>query len=236
MKLYQMTYPETGITYRLIYIDIEQKIDGHLFMFGLDRGYGYERFIVDRNLHPAAQRYDAVNIEEVDILNEIFEGSGPVMIVGYTATELEWIKSLASTYGFSIPDCTKYMDAKKGAQKWAATERRGELKNLPPLLATRDPFNRPRIKSLVSIARLIGINPPFDYGYGITTTRFNNAAAKLAAGGSFEKLTRVSKAKLTKAMKHNQFDVETMVQLVGVVYQQKRAALLNATYSPFAEI
>ena len=234
MKLYQMTHPETGITYRLIYIDIEQKIDGHLFMFGLDRGTGYERFLVDKNLHLAAERYGAVNIDEPDILGEIFQNEGPVMIVGYTTTELEWINSLASRYGFSIPACTMYMDAKKGAQKWAATERRGELRNLPPLLVTHDRRNRPSIRSLVSIARLIGINPPLDYGYGITTKRFNNAATKLSTGGSFEKLTRVSKAKLTKAMKHNQFDVETMVQLVGVVYQQKKGALLNAAQGPFA--
>ena len=73
MKLYQMTHPETGIIYRLIYIDIEQKIDGHLFMFGLDRGNGYERFMVDKNLHLAAEHYGAVNIDEPDILGEIFQ-------------------------------------------------------------------------------------------------------------------------------------------------------------------
>ena len=55
MKLYQMTCPENGMTYRLIYIDIERKIDGHLFMFGLDRGNGYERFMVDDNLHTLPQ-------------------------------------------------------------------------------------------------------------------------------------------------------------------------------------
>ena len=117
MKLYQMTHPETGITYRLIYIDIEQKIDGHLFMFGLDRGTGYERFMVDKNLHLAAERYGAVNIDEPDILGEIFQNEGPVMIVGYTATELEWINSLACRFGFSIPECTLYLDAKRGAHR-----------------------------------------------------------------------------------------------------------------------
>ena len=76
MKLYQMTHSETGIIYRLIYIDIEQKIDGHLFMFGLDRGTGYERFMVDKNLHLAAEHYGAVNIDEPDILGEIFQNEG----------------------------------------------------------------------------------------------------------------------------------------------------------------
>ena len=80
MKLYQMTYPETGITYRLIYIDIERKIDGHLFMFGLDRGNGYERFIVDKNLQLAAERYGAVNIDEADILKEIFREKDSVIV------------------------------------------------------------------------------------------------------------------------------------------------------------
>ena len=234
MKLYQMTYPETGINYRLIYIDIERKIDGHLFMFGLDRGNGYERFIVDKNLQLAAERYGAVNIDEADILKEIFREKDSVMIVGYTTAELEWINSLACRFGFSIPECTMYMDAKKGAQKWAATERRGELRKLPRLSVTHHRFNQPSIRSLVSVVRLIGINPPSDYGYAITSGRFEYAARRLGSRGSFDSLTRVTKAKLTKAMKHNQFDVESMVELVALVFQQKRSALFKAIQSPSA--
>ena len=50
------------------------------------------------------------------------------MIVGYTATELEWINSLACGFGFSIPECTLYMDAKRCTEV-DATERRGELRH-----------------------------------------------------------------------------------------------------------
>ena len=227
MKLYELTYPETGVTYRLVYIDIERKIDGHLFMFGLDRGHGYERFVVDENLYPAAERYEAIAINEKNILPEIFQTSEPLMIVGYTKTELEWIRCLSDRFGFDIPQTTLYLDAKRGAQKWAATERRGELKELPVMLITHSRFNRPNLKSLVSIARLIGIEPPSDYGYAITSSRFSYAADQLSKKGCFSKLTKVTKAKLTKAMKHNRFDVETMVRLTGVVFQQRKSALID---------
>jgi hypothetical protein len=227
MKLYEIAHPDTGLVYPLIYIDIERRIDGHLFMFGLDRGTGYERFIVDRNLRPAAERYNAYIIDEDYILQEIFRDQKPTIIVGYTATEFEWIRSLASRYSFSIPNNSMYIDAKKGAQKWASSEHRGELRNLPPLSPTRHRLNRPSMKSLVSMVRLIEVHPPCDYGYGITSGRFGYVAERLASCKSFEKLSRVAKVKLTRAMKHNKFDVETMVQLFGLVSQQRPSVLFN---------
>jgi len=53
----------------------------------------------------------------------------------------------------------------------------------------------------------------------------------LETRGSFEKLTKVVKGKLTKAMKHNQFDVEAMVKLVGVVYRE-RPSILDGAVKP----
>mgnify|MGYP006863219369 FL=1 len=231
MKLYQMTCPENGITYGLTYIDIEQKIDGHLFMFGLDRGDGYERFVVDCNLHAAAERYEAIPITEAEILKEIFRGDDALMIVGYTETELNWVCELVRKYCFKVPMPVKYLDAKLGIQKWASMDKRGVLRNMPPLLVTKKKRNRPGLRSLISVARLIDIPVPSDYGYGITSERFTHASRMLETRGSFGKLTKVVKGKLTKAMKHNQFDVETMVKLVGVVYRE-RPSILDGAVKP----
>ena len=231
MKLYQMTCPENGITYRLIYIDIERKIDGHLFMFGLDRGNGYKKFMVDDNLQAAAERYEALPIKEADIPREIFRGDDAMMIVGYTETELSWVCELVRRYCFRVPMPVKYLDAKRGIQKWASMDKRGVLRNMPPLLVTKKKRNRPGLRSLISVARLIDIPVPSDYGYGITSERFTHASRMLETRGSFEKLTKVVKGKLTKAMKHNQFDVEAMVNLVGVVYRE-RPSILDGAVKP----
>ena len=48
---------------------------------------------------------------------------------------------------------------------------------------------------------------------------------------ALKKLTKVVKGKLTKAMKHNQFDVEVMVKLVGVVYKE-RPSILDSAIKP----
>ena len=98
---------------------------------------------------------------------------------------------------------------------------------MPPLLATKKQRNRPGLRSLISVARLVDIPVPSDYGYGITSERFTHASRMLESRGSFEKLTQVVKGKLTKAMKHNQFDVEAMVKLVGVIYRERPSSLYS---------
>ena len=217
MKLSEITDSNTGTTYRLVYVDIEQRKNGHLYMFGIDRGDGYEPYFVDDHFQLAANNYGATPIHESRIVEEIFAGDQPVIVVGYTEAELWWLVDLAHRRKLEMPDTAVYLDAKATAQKWARTSRRGELRQLPDLLASRKKRDRPRLKSLVSIARLIGIEMPKDYGYGITSERFRFAIESIRKRGSFEAATPTAKSKETKAVKHNRYDVETMAALVGVI-------------------
>jgi len=217
MKLSEITDSNTGTTYRLIYVDVEQRKNGHLYMFGLDRGNGYQPYFVDEHFQLAVNNYDASLIQECQIVDEIFAGDQPVIVVGYTEAELWWLIDLAHRYNAEIPDTAVYLDAKATAQKWARTSRRGELRQLPDLLASRKKRDRPRLKSLVSIARLIGIEMPKDYGYGITSERFRFAIDSIRKRGSFEAATPTAKGKATKAVKHNRYDVDTMAALMSVI-------------------
>ena len=220
MKLSEITDSNTGITYRLIYVDVEQRKNGHLYMFGIDRGDGYQPYFVDEHFQLAVNNYDAIPIQECQIVDEIFAGDQPVIVVGYTEAELWWLIDLAHRYNAEIPDTAVYLDAKATAQKWARTSRRGELRQLPELLASRKKRDRPRLKSLVSIARLIGIEMPKDYGYGITSERFRFAIDSIRKRGSFEAATPTAKSKATKAVKHNRYDVDTMAALMSVIADQ----------------
>jgi len=220
MKLFEITDSKTGITYRLVYVDIEQRKNGHLYMFGIDRGDGYQPYFVDEHFQLAVNNYDATPIQEYQIVDEIFAGDQPVIVVGYTEAELWWLVDLANRYNSAIPDTAIYLDAKATAQKWARTSRRGELRKLPELLASRKKRDRPRLKSLVSIARLIGIEMPKDYGYGITSERFRFAIDSIRKRGSFEAATPTAKSKATKAVKHNRYDVDTMAALMSVIADQ----------------
>ena len=220
MKLSEITDSKTGITYRLVYVDIEQRKNGHLYMFGIDRGDGYQPYFVDEHFQLAVNNYDAIPIQECQIVDEIFAGDQPVIVVGYTEAELWWLIDLAHRSNAEIPDTAVYLDAKATAQKWARTSRRGELRQLPELLASRKKRDRPRLKSLVSIARLIGIEMPKDYGYGITSERFRFAIDSIRKRGSFEAATPTAKSKATKAVKHNRYDVDTMATLMSVIADQ----------------
>ena len=74
MKLYQMTYPETGVTYRLdLYRYRAKDRWSFIYVRTRSRDHGYERFMVDKNLHLAAERYGAVRSLRPDILGEIFQ-------------------------------------------------------------------------------------------------------------------------------------------------------------------
>ena len=230
MKLSEITDPNTGIKYRLVYVDIEQRKNGHLYMFGIDRGDGYQPYFVDEYFQLAAANYDATPIQECQIIDEIFAGAQPVIIVGYTEAELWWLADLASKYGQAIPQTAVYLDAKATAQKWARMSRRGELRQLPELLASRKKRDRPRLKSLVSIARLIGIEMPKDYGYGITSQRFQFAIDSMRKRGGFDAATPTAKSKATKAVKHNRYDVETMAALMGVISDQSMNSLTFETF------
>ncbi|MEK9652802.1 MAG: hypothetical protein VW437_03385 [Betaproteobacteria bacterium] len=220
MKLSEITDSNTGTTYRLVYVDVEQRKNGHLYMFGIDRGDGYQPYFVDEHFQLAVNNYDAIPIQECQIVDEIFAGGQPVIVVGYTEAELWWLIDLAHRYNAEIPDTAVYLDAKATAQKWARTSRRGELRQLPDLLASRKKRDRPRLKSLVSIARLIGIEMPKDYGYGITSERFRFAIDSIRKRGSFEAATPTAKSKATKAVKHNRYDVDTMAALMSVIADQ----------------
>ena len=197
MKLSEITDSNTGTTYRLVYVDIEQRKNGHLYMFGIDRGDGYQPYFVDEYFQLAASNYGATPIQESQIVEEIFAGDQSVIVVGYTEAELWWLVDLANRNNSEIPDTAVYLDAKATAQKWARTSMRGELRQLPELLASRKKRDRPRLKSLVSIARLIGIEMPKDYGYGITSERFRFAMILFAnVGVSKRRLPRLKARRL----------------------------------------
>ena len=231
MKLFENTNLNTGVTYRVVYVDIERRKDKHLFMFGIDRGDGYQPYFVDKHFQSAADNYGAIQITESEIINEIFAGDQPVIIVGYTEAELWWLMDLAHQYGASIPDTAVYLDAKATSQKWARTSRRGELIKLPDLLASRKRRDRPRLKSLVSIARLVGIDMPKDYGFGITSGRFQFAIESIRKRGSFEAATPTAKSKATRAVKHNRYDVETMASLIRVISDQNTDAFVFKAFN-----
>ena len=65
--------------------------------------------------------------------------------------------------------------------------------------------------SLISLSRLAGIEAPSDYAPGKTTSRFNALIKSLKIKNQlYDQLGRSTKAKGTKVLEHNLFDVEAL--------------------------
>ena len=63
--------------------------------------------------------------------------------------------------------------------------------------------------ALASLMRLTDFHPPRSYALGHTTARFNTVISALKLrGADYSRLTQVQKAKATKVLEHNRFDVE----------------------------
>ena len=65
--------------------------------------------------------------------------------------------------------------------------------------------------SLASVSRLFPVTIPAQYHPGQTSKRFKTVINALQLrNGEYSKLTPIQKAKATKALKHNLFDVEVL--------------------------
>ena len=83
-------------------------------------------------------------------------------------------------------------------------------------------------RSLASVMRLTTFSAPADYAPGGTTKRINDIRKGLVAKHNiFEKLTAVQKAKATKLLKHNYFDVAALEVLLATIATECPGALLG---------
>jgi hypothetical protein len=82
--------------------------------------------------------------------------------------------------------------------------------------------------------RLTGFQAEKDYAPGKTTSRFNSVINALRLREqNFDNLTAVQKAKATKALKHNEFDVKAMSVLFNLIKEQDETCFKKSTVRLF---
>lgn len=195
-----------------LYIDFEGNKAGELFLVGLDYGEGYKTWILDPALKgwAEAKGYRFATIE--DLLSRVSEAE---TVVAYSSAEKKTLNALAEQAGFPLASNLKYLDARKVTVVWANRFKKYELDTLPELGRTLKPLNRPKRKSLISLARLAGMDGWTAYGFGLVTKRLGQVKAGLRAkGGQFDKLTPHQKKQASKVITHNRFDIEAMQELI----------------------
>jgi hypothetical protein len=199
-----------------IYLDFETNKAGDFYLAGYANGDDVKQVVLTEGLRGLAD-FHGVEVQTpekfVRDLLELARKTGS-SIAAYSTAEKEILRRVIPLEN-SDYEGVSYLNLRTAASKWINRFRRREFDELPPLVRGASDYDkRTQRKSLASVCRLIDFESPKDYAIGKTTTRFNTVISALELrGGEYGRLTRVQKAKATKAVKHNRFDVEAIICL-----------------------
>ena len=142
-------------------------------------------------------------------------------IVAYSNAELDIFRRLPGAAANPNFSGICYINLLSAAKHWIRRYKSSEFESLPPFRRNVPSFQSKRMRySLASVMRLTDLNAPADYAPGRTTSRFNTVAAALQKRRhDFSSLTNVQKAKMTKVLKHNLFDVKAMPVLFEKIWE-----------------
>jgi len=206
---------------KTIYIDFEGNKAGELFLFGYDRGEGYEVWVLHDDLRGWAVAkgfYFATPADVLDLINQ------HQVVVAYSQAERATLNQLMSDHGRALAGHLMYLDARKLCVAWAKACRKTQFDQLPELGATLAPKNRPRKNALIGMARLVGLDGWRSYGFGLVMKRIQQVRAGLKAkDGQFSALTAHQKRQASKVITHNTFDIEAMRSLVETALSERPA-------------
>ena len=214
------------------FLDFETNIKGDFYAAGYIISGDFQQEILTSKLQGLASHLDVKVNSAEDFAREFLEGilSRRTTLVAYSTAEQNTLLSLLPN-DHTLLKGIQYCNLAKAARRWVAKFKQKEFKDLPPLVKSANNFSSKRHpKSLASICRLIGFEAPADYAIGKTTSRFNTVISSLEKKNqNYQQLTAVQKAKATKGMKHNRYDVEAMVQLLIAIKEADPKILEKAT-------
>lgn len=216
------------------FLDFETNTKGEFYLVGCANAGNFQQVILTPRLLGLSEDL-GIKITRPDefareFLKVVRARHGTV--VAYSTAEQKTLMSL-------LPDdqdllgSVKYLNLAKAARLWIRKYKKKEFEALPPLVKSANEFSKKRHpKSLASICRLIGCDAPADYAIGKTTSRFNTVISALEKKNQdYLCLTAVQKAKATKAIKHNRYDVESMVALLSAIHVADPKIIERATAS-----
>ncbi len=197
------------------YLDFERDIEGNFFLAGTLIDGCFEQVV----LHPGlasvvdtrGMRWQSPEAFIEEFVTRV--ASSGLTVAAFSTAEREAILEVAIAAGLSLP-AFPYCNLHKVAKRWInrAPDRREEFDRLPPLVLGANAFMQRRQRfSLASIMRLTSFTAPAMYHPGQTSGRFKSTISALSRnGGNYLALTAVQKAKFTKALRHNEYDVRAL--------------------------
>ena len=223
-----------------LFLDFEKNIAGQFYLVGFESNEIFEQRVLNPDLAGLAQSKN-LKIEDPKVfLRKMLRWmtDEQFILVGYSEAEKKVFNSMleaqAERQNFRH---LRYLNLRLAAVRWIQKHRKSDFSALPPFRVTADSYTqRKQRKSLGSVMRLTDFQAPTDYAPGKTTSRFNAVMSTLKLKKqNFNALTAVQKAKATKVLKHNEFDVKAMRVLFNLIKEQDASCFQQSIIKLFDE-
>lgn len=204
-----------------IYLDYETNQAGNCYLMGYQIDGEFTQIVTDRRLEGLAEFHNLEIKTPADATYDLlsYAKDSNSIIVAYSEAERNYFEFLSTNFDSKQFTDTPYLNLLRSARKWINRYKAEEFDALPPFKLGADEYMaRTLRRSLCSVMRLTSFRAPNDYAPGKTTARFNNVADALEIRSQkYSCLTPTQKGKATKALKHNQFDVEALPVLFNEI-------------------
>ena len=213
--------PKELINSPRIYLDFESNTRGDIYLLGYQLGDVFHQTITTASLKGLANHHQFSLRDPLaatkELLNTALELGAS--IVAYSEAEKNIFKRLSKMTDMTNFANVPYINLAKAAKTWVNRFKRAEFSRLGPFRRGVDRYReRTMRRSLASIMRLTDYTAPSDYAPGKTTARLNTVCDALNRRNKiYDSLTAVQKAKATKVLKHNEFDVKALDVLLKTI-------------------
>lgn len=207
------------------FLDFESNKAGQFYLAGYESKGAFEQRVLTNELQGFAAAKSLLMQSPEDFVFEMLKRlrDEQLTLVAYSTAEMAIINSLFKERAFAKDFADlRYLNLLSAAKRWIRKHRKKDFEALPPYRLGADSYTQRRQKySLASVMRLTSFQAEKDYAPGKTTSRFNSVMSALRLREqNFDNLTAVQKAKATKALKHNEFDVKAMSVLFDLISKE----------------
>ena len=214
------------------FLDFEANTKGDFYLVGYADANSFKQVILTPRLRGLASKLDA-DVTSPKAFAKFFLRSvrkHTGTIVAYSTAEQNYLETIFADEPMFL-DGLLYCNLHKAAKAWIRKYKQKEFDELPPFRkSANDYFKKRQRRSLGSICRLISFDAPVDYAPGKTTARFDTVISALEKKNhNYRNLTATQKAKGTKAIKHNRYDVKAMIELYHAIQKTDPALIEKAT-------
>ena len=196
-----------------VFLDFETDTKGEIFCATIQVGSTIEQIILNESLRPVAEEKQLKTLTPLEFVKELETLLQKKTLAAYSEAEYKTIKLVLESANRKLAPIY-YCNMRTITKKFinSNSELKKKFASLPPFLLGANDYQQKRMQwSLASTARLFPVTIPAHYHPGQTSQRFKTVinALKLR-NGEYSSLTSIQKAKATKALKHNLFDVEVL--------------------------